>query len=63
MTTLTTLLVVMAVTALVIGLGMAAMAIGVIGTGRCLRGSCGGSGACTCKRIATSRTAPQESDR
>lgn len=36
------LLAVFAITAVVIGLGMLGMAVGVIGTGRCLRGSCGG---------------------
>ncbi len=37
-------LVVFGLTALVIGAAMVAMAIGVIGSGRCLRGSCGGPG-------------------
>ncbi len=38
----TTLLLVFAITVAVIALGMLAMAVGVIGSGRCLRGSCGG---------------------
>ncbi len=40
--TATTLLAVFGVTAAVIALGMLAMAVGVIGSGRCLHGSCGG---------------------
>ena len=39
---ITTLLVVFALTLAVIGVAFTAMAIGRIFTGRCLRGSCGG---------------------
>lgn len=38
----TVLLVTFVVSAIAIGVGMLAMAIGAMTTGRCLRGSCGG---------------------
>ena len=37
------MLAVFAITVVVIALGMLGMAAGVIGSGRCLRGSCGGT--------------------
>lgn len=36
---------VFALVAVLLGAGMLAMAVGVIGRGKCLRGSCGGAGA------------------
>lgn len=41
----TLLLITFVITAVAIGAGMLAMAIGAMTSGRCLRGSCGGPGA------------------